>query len=216
MNAIFSLHKKYADLILSGEKTMEFRNRKTKLKDGDKVYIYETKKNGCGKIVGYFICGETIEIPKHKVGTYNFLLKYAKKNCSKEDIEAIEKAMTIDLINYDNSLVLDYVFDDEIISYMQKYKEPPDFETNYSIFYNNHHRYVENDTKRKKLYDDVDKWLRKIGYYNEYDETYWKYYIEIKAYKKFDEPLSINNFQLCDGKTIEKAPQSYCYTKTNL
>ena len=36
--------------------------------------------------------------------------------------------MSVDLTNYDNSLVLDYIFDDIMLDYMIKYKKPMDFD----------------------------------------------------------------------------------------
>ena len=51
MNVIMSIKPKWADKILSGEKTVEFRKTVFK-KDVDKVYIYSSSP--VKKIVGYF------------------------------------------------------------------------------------------------------------------------------------------------------------------
>lgn len=216
MNAVFSLYKNYIDLIFSGVKDIEFRNKKIKVNNGDKIYMYETKKdNGRGKIVGYFVVGDIVEIPKTKIGCYNFLLHYALKNNYDEDIiKQIEKAMSVDLTNYDNSLVLDYIFDDIMLDYMIKYKKPMDFDE--KLRRDDVRYQIEAQRKSNEYCKKVDNWLRKIGFYNEYDESYWKFYIKIIDYKAFEKPIDISEFQLLNGNYLKAAPQSFCYTKTDI
>lgn len=209
MNAIFSIEKKYSDLILSGYKNIEFRNVLVKLEKDDKVYIYETKKNGCGMIVGYFIVDKIEEIKKNKIGTYNFMVDYAKKFSNKEIIEHIEKASKINLKNHYNCYVLSWLFNEKIIDYMlltgdvvniKETLEGGKFEDN-----------NEFKQKREKFCDDCDDWLKNIGYYNDFDEAYWKYKIYIKKAIKIT-PMPITEFHLLNGKKINRAPQSFCYT----
>lgn len=44
---IISLKSHYAELVLSGEKTVELRNRPVRLEKGTKVWIYEVRPKGC-------------------------------------------------------------------------------------------------------------------------------------------------------------------------
>lgn len=54
MNVIIAIHKKYADLIFEGKKTIEVRKGKMP-HYCDRVFLYETKKDGgAGEIVGEF------------------------------------------------------------------------------------------------------------------------------------------------------------------
>lgn len=50
---LLSIHKKYADLILNGQKTLEIRKTFPKMwMPGPRVILYETKSSGNGEIVG--------------------------------------------------------------------------------------------------------------------------------------------------------------------
>lgn len=55
MNSIIAIHKKYADLIFEGKKTIEIR-RKEPGYHCDRIFLYETKKSGgLGMIVGEIV-----------------------------------------------------------------------------------------------------------------------------------------------------------------
>lgn len=57
---VLSINPNWAELILSGKKTLELRKSRPKLEYPYKVYLYETiNMNGSGKIVGEFICTGT-------------------------------------------------------------------------------------------------------------------------------------------------------------
>lgn len=218
MNAIFSLYKDFTNLILSGEKDLEFRNIMIKVNKGDKIYMYETKKNGGkGKVVGYFVVEEMVEIPKHKLGCYNFLLHYAnKKNLDKEIINQIKKALSINLEGYDNSLVINYLFDDEYLDFLIKNKRPMTFDESLNRSLKDPSHYNKLSKQSDEYCKEVDNWLSLIGFYNQYDESTWKYYIKISGYKRFDEPLDISSFKLINGEYLKVAPQSFCYTSIDI
>ena len=56
------LHKRWADLILCGEKTLEVRRKPPKLTPPYLVYVYETSSSGgCGMVVGEFVCEQVSE-----------------------------------------------------------------------------------------------------------------------------------------------------------
>lgn len=215
MNAIFSIDKNYSDLIFTGEKDIEFRKIKTRLKSGDKVYVYETKKNGCGKIVGYFIIDRVWEVPKVKVATYNFIYHYASKFSDKETLEMVKKALSIELKEYNNCLVLNYLFDDEALNFMLCNGRPYDSD---ELLLRHMSKMTElskiNDIRWKFL-DDVDGYLYKMGAYDG-DEFNYNFAYFIKDFCKFDIPLDISEFNNLEGKEIFKAPQSFCYTITDI
>lgn len=218
MNAIFSLYKDFTNLILSGEKDLEFRNKNIKVNKGDKIYMYETKKNGGrGKVVGYFVVEEMVEIPKHKLGCYNFLLHYAiKKGLKEETISQIKKALSIDLECYDNSIVTNYLFDEEYLNFLIENKRPMTFNESFERSLKDPSFYNKLSKRSDDYCKEVDAWLSKIGFYNQYDESTWKYYIKISSYKKFEKPLNISDFRLINGECLKVAPQSFCYTLTNI
>ena len=64
MDILMSLHKKWADKIFDGSKTLEFRKKIGKdFNVGDIVYIYETGKNGGKKqVVGDFTIKSIVRI----------------------------------------------------------------------------------------------------------------------------------------------------------
>lgn len=211
MNAIFSIHKKFSDFILSGYKDLEFRNKSIKLNKGDKVYLYETKATGVGKIVGYFVVEKVEEITHYKLGAYNFIAHYTKKFWNERDYQKILKALKIDLEHYDNSMILNYLFLDKLLLFCSKFHKPPKFEQRY--LYEETHKDL--CKKRDKLIDETDNWLDDIGYYNDFGEAYWKYCIYISNYKRFDVPMNIQDFTNTNNNPITRAPQSFCYTNSN-
>lgn len=210
MNAIFSIHKKFSDLIFDGTKPWEFRNIRTKLEAGDKVYIYETKSGGCGKVVGYFVVDYIKEVSKSsKLGCYHFLVEYAERYLQKEDVEQAKKATGIDMSEsgYNPALVLMYLYFDEELDYVKENKKPPSSSRRFEDM-------VEYDRKKKKaieLTEGCDEWLNQMGFYNKWDESTWKYQIRIREAVRFAEPVSITEFKRMDGTCIGRAPQSFCY-----
>lgn len=160
-------------------------------------------------VVGYFVVEKIEEIKQSKVGTYNFMVDYAKKFCNQEDLEHILKASKINLKNYSNSYVLSWLFNEKIIDYMLLNSEPVDIEQTMidGEFFDSN----EIDKKRNNFCNKCDDWLRNIGYYNESDEAFWKYKIYIKEAVKTT-PTLITEFSLLNGNKLKKAPQSFYYT----
>ncbi len=213
MNVILPIHKQYSDRIFDGSKPYEFRNRVPKIQKGDKVFVYETKKNGCGMIVGYFIVDGVEKIVHQKLGAYQYISDYAHKYCDIETQRLVDKAMTIDLGNCDNSLVLCYFLMEECLDEMLKTRRPPENSFNDLIF----HHFREYDKKKQvqtALIENCDEWLRNMGFYNTDfgEKSNWDYRILIGKTYQFDTPIPITEFKNKQGDSIQKAPQSYCYT----
>jgi predicted transcriptional regulator len=55
-SVLISIQPQWCKLIASGEKTIEVRKTTPQTDAPFKVYIYETKKGGCGKVIGEFVC----------------------------------------------------------------------------------------------------------------------------------------------------------------
>ena len=70
--------------------------------------------------------------------------------------------------------------------------------------------------KQTDFCQTCDEWLKKIGFYNEYDESTWKYQINIKNVVKFEKPIDVNKFQLRNGNYITNGPQNFYYIKNDI
>lgn len=212
MNIIISIHNIWANKILSGTKTLEFRNSLPKnIQAGDKVFIYETYFNGGRKsVVGYAKIESFDTIPvKGRIGFCSFLDYYAEKIIkSPEILKRVQRCNSIELPEYDHSIVYKYMFNDEWLDFMEKNKTLP--EVNY--FNPIHMKYLNS---ADKLSSECDDWLTNIGYYNEFCESFYKYYIEISNPVRFNFPIPITEFIGKNDKYLAKAPQSWCYTKVN-
>ena len=215
MDCMFSMKKEYVDLIFNGIKPFDFRNVCPKLDEGDKVYLYETKSFGCGKVVGYFIVQNISEIPHSKIGTYLYIDTYAKMFCDEKIQESVNKAKQVEFENYYNSYVLEFLFMDELIEEMIKTHKPPVIDV-WKMNKDEMKEYNQIKQKQTDFCQTCDEWLKKIGFYNEYDESTWKYQINIKNVVKFEKPIDVNKFQLRNGKFIKRGPQNFYYIKNDI
>ena len=215
MNCIFSIKKQYSDLIFNKTKPIEFRNRLPKLEKDDKVYIYETKSQGCGKVVGYFIVDSTKKIKHNKIGTYIYMDLYADLFCDEETKRLVHKAKSINLENHYNDLVTSYLFMEDCLDEMLKTNNPPRIYDSYYLKNDNFRKLQQLEQKQTCFLSDCDEWLRKIGFYDDYDYSNWEYEIRIKDVFKFEKPIDITCFQLRNGNYLKSAPQSFCYTNSN-
>jgi len=209
-----SIRKSYTDLIFSRIKLLEFRNKIGKeVNPGDKIFVYETKRGtGSGSVIGSVTIDSIIQIPHHRVGTYFILPYYVEQFGTEEDRAAVHKAMQVDLLDCDNSLVLSYLFDDYVLDHMLEFRQPVDpWEALCESLYTGK-AYLEIEKKTKNLNNDCDAWAKLIGYYDEDDISYWKYAIKLKNPVKFDKGKNIAEFRGRDERYLQKAPQSWCYT----
>lgn len=220
MDSLISIHNIWCNKIFNKEKFLEFRNNIGKdIHAGDKVYMYETYFNkGRKKVVGEFTIKSINPIFKNhsRLGCYSFLKIYAEKVVKDEELlKKVEKALSINLTGYYNDLVLNSLFVPEELEYMEKYSlpMPTDFETSFKKYSDK--SYLEAKNKADKLMKDCDDWLRNIGYYNDLDESNYKYMIEIENPIRYDNPIAISEFELLNGNKIKRAPQSWCYVKKN-
>lgn len=215
MNTIFSIHKQYSDKIFDKTKPVEFRHKLPKLETGDKVYIYETKKGGCGQVVGYFTVKEIKPVQETSMASYMYAEKYAELFCDEETQKTVKKAMSIHLDEYDNSLVLCYLFMNECLNEMALSNRPP--EESLNNMYKNMKNYEKQKKKKNEFLNACDNWLREIGFFDKnYNPMNWDYEIWVDEVKRFETPLPITEFLNKNGEAIQKAPQSFCYTNTDI
>lgn len=216
MDILVSIQKFYTDLIFHGEKPLEFRNRVGKdLCEGSKIYFYESKGTGAGKVVGKATISKIIDMAdnKPKLGTYFLLPYYVKIYGTDEEKRTVEKAMKVNLTKYDNSLVLNYLFNDEALDYMLKTNSPPSssWRDKYSSTPDGIRLMNDWNQKENDLTSKCDMWGSMIEFYDRDDESFWHYAMELSDIVKYDEPMNISDFTGRNGKPLMKAPQSWCY-----
>lgn len=214
MNTIYSIYKEYIQLILGDIKNLEFRTHIGKdLQVGDTIYLYETKRNhGAGAVVGSVKVKNIFKLKYHKVGTYNMLPFYVQKFGTDEEKAVVQNALSIHLSEYDDSIILNYLYNDKMLNYMKKHDEVPD-PFNYPAYHGyTAEEYEERMKKSTKLCEACDAWLTKIGYYNENGNSHWNYAIELVEPIRFDDARAISEFKGKNGEKLVRPPQSWCYT----
>lgn len=205
-----SVHKPYTDMIFNGTKMMEFRKRIGKdVHCGDTIYVYETKKNsGSGSVIGSVKIKNIIPIPKVKVGTYFLLPYFVEKYGTEEEKETVKRVMRIKFNGYNSSLALSYLFQTDALSYIEENKVPP---SPWPLYGSSLKEYNEAKHKEGDLCTRCDEWGKKIGFYNQYDESDWKITILLENPVLFKTPKKIEEFRGRNGNRLTRAPQSWCY-----
>lgn len=210
MDILMPIHKPYTDRIFDGTKIMEFRTRIGKdIHCGDTIYVYETKNNsGSGSVIGSVKIKNIISIPKVKVGTYFLLPYYVEQYGTEEEKETVKRAMKIKFDGYNSSLVLSYLFQADALSYIEANMVPP---SPWPLYGSSLKEYNEAKCKEDDLLTRCDKWGKKIGFYNAYDESDWKIAILLENPVLFKTPRKIEEFRGRNGNNLTRAPQSWCY-----
>ena len=213
MNCMITMQKEYIDLIFNGKKPFDFKNVSPKLKEDDKVYLFDSSQK---KVRGYYTVKDISEInhKKLKIGTYLFIDTFAKMFCDEKIQKSVNKAKQVEFEDYYNSYVLEFLFMDDLIEEMIKTHKPP-----VQDFWKMNKEEMKEYNLIKKMQTEFlsycDNWLTQIGFYNEYDESTWKYKIDIKKVVKFEQPLDINQFQKMNGTYLKTNPKNFCYIKEN-
>ena len=71
---------------------------------------------------------------------------------------------------------------------------------------------IDANNKSDKTAQEIDDWLTKIGFYNKYEETNYKYAYVLDNIIKYEKPKNISEFKNKNGESIKNPPQSYIYT----
>ena len=219
MNIIISLYKHWSDMILSGEKTLEFRTRLPKdFHIGEKIYFYETsRQNGRKMVVGEATVKDIISVCNKDgkwpmVGCYPFTEYYFSEIKKDEKMYNLYKSLKEELGN-----LKQYKYG-YLMGYFQSPKEIQSLRENGSLIdtfkLSNKEAWevIDANNKSDKTAQEIDDWLTKIGFYNKYDETNYKYAYVLDNIIKYEKPKNISEFKNKNGESIKNPPQSYIYT----
>ena len=219
MNIIISLYKHWSDMILSGEKTLEFRTRLPKdFHIGEKIYFYETsRQNGRKMVVGEATVKDIISVCNKDgkwpmVGCYPFTEYYFSEIKKDEKMYNLYKSLKEELGN-----LKQYKYG-YLMGYFQSPKEIQSLRENGSLIdtfkLSNKEAWevIDANNKSDKTAQEIDNWLTKIGFYNKYEETNYKYAYVLDNIIKYEKPKNISEFKNKNGEIIKNPPQSYIYT----
>ena len=219
MDILLPIYKHWCDKILNGTKTIEFRTRLPKhLKQGTIIYLYETAKNGgCKKVVGQ--CEVDYIIPvlskdgKWPIyGAYPFI-DYFYKNIKKDnEIAEYYKNLKKEFDSYRHyryGFILGYAFSELELESLRKNKCLIDLTKTFDIDIIN--QISKDNGKSHNYIEECDKWLSDIGYYNDSEESYYKFGIVLKNVQRFETPKKLSCFKNIMGETVKNTPQSYMY-----
>ena len=223
MDILMSLYKQWADMILSGEKPIEFRTRLPKdFSVGDKIYIYETgKRGGRKKVVGHATVKGIISVLNEKgkwpmLGAYPFIdfyFEHIKNDKEKAEHYRKIKKEAEQFTNYRYGFILNYAFSEHEL---QSLRETGSLIDTWSIHDTKLVReIIDANTQSSKYIEECDEWLTKIGFYNDFLESYYKFGIVLDNIVKYDVPLELNEMMDKSGNAITKAPQSWMYVSGN-
>lgn len=223
MDIVISIYKQWSQMILSGEKPIEFRTKlPNDFKSGDKIYIYETARYGgaraiVGECVVDYIIPVLSSIKNNKwpiYGAYPFIDYYFEHIKGDKDIAEHYRKLKKEFDTYENyryGFILNYAFCEEELESLRTTGSLID---TFKIFdYDLVKKIIDKNDIGNKRIEECDKWLSKIGYYNEFDETYYQYGIVLKDVIKYDTPIPTTEFLDRNGNPIQRAPQSWMYTR---
>ena len=220
MDIVISIYGKWSQMILDGKKPIEFRTKLPKnFKAGDKIYIYETAKYGGARaIVGectvdYIISVLNKEGKWPMYGAYPFIdyfFENIKNNKEKAKYYRKLKKEFDTYENYKYGFILGYAFSELELKSLRETGSLIDTWTIYDKMVVD--EIINANEESNKLIGECDDWLSSIGFYNEFEESYYKYGIVLKDAKRYDEPIPITEFLDQNKNTITRAPQSWMYT----
>ena len=206
-------------MILSGEKTLEFRTRLPKdFHIGEKIYFYETsRQNGRKMVVGEATVKDIISVCNKDgkwpmVGCYPFTEYYFSEIKKDEKMYNLYKSLKEELGN-----LKQYKYG-YLMGYFQSPKEIQSLRENGSLIdtfkLSNKEAWevIDANNKSDKTAQEIDDWLTKIGFYNKYEETNYKYAYVLDNIIRYEKPKNISEFKNKNGEIIKNPPQSYIYT----
>ena len=206
-------------MILSGEKTLEFRTRLPKdFHIGEKIYFYETsRQNGRKMVVGEATVKDIISVCNKDgkwpmVGCYPFTEYYFSEIKKDEKMYNLYKSLKEELGN-----LKQYKYG-YLMGYFQSPKEIQSLRENGSLIdtfkLSNKEAWevIDANNKSDKTAQEIDDWLTKIGFYNKYEETNYKYAYVLDNIIRYEKPKNISEFKNKNGESIKNPPQSYIYT----
>ena len=225
MDIMMSIHKEWVDKILSGKKPFEFRKKLPKnFSAGDKIYIYETsKQNGLQKVIGECKVKHILNFANDKgklpcFGCYPFIeyfMEHIKGDKETADrFKSVKEEFYGKFERYKYGFIINFALCDLELEHIRQHGCPIDTWELYPYAENEELKTVlEQNEKANKLLMECDAWLSEIGFYDDTDESFWRYAIELTDIVKYDKPMEIQNFIGKNNKPIRKPPQSWYYVK---
>lgn len=222
MDIMYANSRPLSQMILSGEKTIDFRKQRPKhLNTDDTIYIYESGRNhGAKAVVGQCrlqeiipICGENGKEPFPAFGAYTPMLYFLKQ--IKKDIVLHDRVKQIfdqyDPIltkRYKRGYILEFLFSPEDLLNIKTNGEPVD---TWKLMNQQAWHILEQRKKARELIQECDEWLTHIGFYNEYGESQYRFMLLLSDPVTYEKPISINKFRTLNNKPLSHPPQSYLY-----
>jgi predicted transcriptional regulator len=228
MAIMYPIYKRWIDLMINGDildcrdrdsdagrlckfkKDFEFRTRLPKaLKTGDKVYIYEpVKHGGSGKVVAEFTVGNIMKCD-YPFGAYPFIVHFCRDILKNEDYaKKFERAVSVDLTQYKTGFAMKYALDDESVDCIEKTGDIPDI-----ITYLYDRFRFKNIDESERVWKWTDEYLTRIGLYNDFGESNYKFAIEVLNPIQYETPKNLSNFRKLDDSVVGKPPQSFVYVQ---
>ena len=205
---------KNTDNIFNGTQPILFLKRKGKdMNAGDTIYFCEHGDRYSEKVIGKATISAIKDVPHVFTATYMFLPYYVSIYGNEEDKKMIEKAMEVQLDDYDNSFVLCYLYQDEVLEYMRENHKPPSVWPPLPCSCEQINAFLRANKKRDALCNSCDAWARELGFYDKYDRAYWEYIVELKEAVSFNEPMNITSFSDVKGKPLTKKPRYWRYVQ---
>lgn len=214
MDVIVACYKHWTEMIFSGEKPFEFRTRPMKqLKTGDKLFFYEPKKTGSGKVTGEAVVEKIIlmlfkQSPQQE--TFRYWAEHIKKDHSL--VEAIDRIGRFRMSRYKDGYIYNFMFSKSMIEYIMANDDlPPAFNSlQHRFAYPEIYHQIELARKRIMEYD---LWMHKIGFWHEDGTSNYTVAYQLKK------PVSyavtglkeIQGFLDQNGRPLQRPPQSYQY-----
>lgn len=214
MDVMVACYKHWTDMIFSGEKPFEFRTKPIKrLYVGDKIFFYEPKKTGSGKVTGEAVVEKIIPLlfkqsPQQE--TFRYWAEHIKKDHSL--VEAIDRIGRFRMSRYKDGYIYHFMFSKPMIEYIMANDElPPAFNSlQHRIAYPEIYQEMELARERITEYDD---WMQKIGFWQEDGTSCYTVAYQLKNAVFFASAdyQEIQDFLDQRGKPLQRPPQSYQY-----
>lgn len=219
MDVMYSLYKLWTDMILSGQKPLEFRTKLPKeLKPGTKIYLYETRKHGgAGAVVGECTVSDIIPVLSEEgkwpiCGNYPFLEFFCENVLNDavmaEHIRMCKTEFKGKPENYRYGYLTKYMFSPESLDSLRETGHPIDI---MQLTIPQRDKILKDFAVAEKLELACDDWLTSIGFYNSCGETNYRFGLVLANPIRYANPKPISDFTNTKGERIEAPPQSYCY-----
>lgn len=205
---------KNTNKIFNGTQPILFLKRKGKnMNAGDTIYFCEPGARYSEEVVGKATIAAIKDVPHVFTATYMFLPYYVSIYGNEEDKKMVEKAMAVQLDDYDNSFVLCYLYQDEVLKYMRENHKPPSVWPPVPCSSEQINVFLRANKKRDALCNSCDAWAKELGFYDKYDQANWNYILELEGAVPFKKPVDIASFSDKDGKPLAKKPRNWRYVK---